>query len=69
MEEFEPGRLEMERPTLQAGDLYLFHGRDSLHRVAPVRSGRRVNAILTFNTDPDERMNAYTRLKFFGRQA
>ena len=55
------------KPQLRAGDLYLFEGRNALHRVTPVRSGRRVNAILTFNSTPGEVLNEYTRLKFFGR--
>ena len=59
--------IDVQTPPLQAGDLYLFHGRHSLHRVSPVVAGKRVNAILTYNTDPDEKMNEYTRLKFFGR--
>lgn len=68
MDAFEPCRLDVRAPELHAGALYLFHGRESLHRVTPVVSGQRVNAILTFNADPAERMNEYTRLKFFGRR-
>lgn len=67
MESFEPDTLDVKRPPLHAGDLYLFHGREALHRVSPVASGKRINAILTYNTDPSDVMNAYTRRKFFGR--
>ena len=59
--------LGAQAPRLQSGDLYLFRGRGSLHRVSPVRAGQRINAILTYNSDPHDVMNAYTRRKFFGR--
>lgn len=59
--------LDVRSPALRSGDLYLFHGREALHRVSPVARGKRVNAILAFNSDPREVMNDYTRLKFFGR--
>ena len=59
--------LEVASPPLHASSLYLFHGRHSLHRVSPVRAGKRVNAILAYNSGPDERLNEYTLRKFFGR--
>ena len=72
MEDFPPNEslreaLGVQSPPLRAGDLYLFCGRNSLHRVSPVRSGQRINAILTFNEDESALMNEYTRRKFFGR--
>ena len=67
MESFDPAGLEVLAPTLECGSLYLFRGRNSLHRVAPVSSGKRINAILSFNSEKDGRLNAYTRRKFFGR--
>ena len=63
---FEPDALDVRRPPLHAGSLYLFHGRDSLHRVSEVRQGERINAILAYNTDGSI-LNEYTRRKFFGR--
>ena len=60
-------RLEVLAPPLLSSSLYLFHGRHSLHRVSPVVSGKRVNAILAYNSGPDERLNEYTLRKFFGR--
>jgi len=53
---------------LQPGDLYLFHGNRSVHRVSPVEKGKRVNLIVTFNTKPGEKLNSYTLKKFFGRE-
>ena len=35
--------------------------------MTPVEEGQRVNAIFTFNPDPDEVLNEYTLKKFFGR--
>jgi len=61
-----PHSLEMKRPKLAAGDLYLFRGQNSLHRVSEITKGKRINIILTFNTEPDVRLNKYTLQKFFG---
>lgn len=56
----------VKRPKLAAGDLYLFRGQNSLHRVSEIQKGKRINIILTFNTEPDVRLNKYTLQKFFG---
>ena len=61
-----PHSLEMKRPKLAAGDLYLFRGQNSLHRVSEIEKGKRINIILTFNTEPEVRLNQYTLQKFFG---
>mmetsp|Transcript_11013 Transcript_11013/g.18140 ORF Transcript_11013/g.18140 Transcript_11013/m.18140 type:complete len:295 (-) Transcript_11013:527-1411(-) len=61
-----PHSLEIKRPKLAAGDLYLFRGQNSLHRVSEIQKGKRINLILTFNTEPDVRLNKYTLQKFFG---
>ncbi|KAL7540083.1 hypothetical protein ACHAXR_009859 [Thalassiosira sp. AJA248-18] len=66
VESFTPHSLEVKRPTLAAGDLYLFRGQNSLHRVSEISKGRRINIILTFNTKPESRLNQYTLQKFFG---
>jgi len=60
-------RIGAVAPPLAAGSLYLFQGREACHRVTPVEQGQRVNAIYTFNPDPDEVLNEYTLKKFFGR--
>lgn len=57
---------QMKKPQLAAGDLYLFRGQNSLHRVSEVTKGTRINMILTYNTEPDVRLNPYTLQKFFG---
>ena len=62
----EPHSLEIKRPKLVAGDLYLFRGENSLHRVSKITKGKRINIILTFNTEPEIKLNQYTLKKFFG---
>ncbi|KAL1529800.1 hypothetical protein AB1Y20_000732 [Prymnesium parvum] len=54
-------------PPLVSSSLYLFYGRNSLHRVSRIEEGKRVNAILSYNSRPNERLHEYTLRKFFGR--
>ena len=55
---------------LAAGSLVFFAGRLSLHRVSPVRGATpRINAILTYEKQPDQLANPYSLQKFFGRTA
>eukprot|EP00927_Polykrikos_kofoidii_P061205 TRINITY_DN56070_c0_g1_i1.p1 TRINITY_DN56070_c0_g1~~TRINITY_DN56070_c0_g1_i1.p1 ORF type:complete len:305 (-),score=20.53 TRINITY_DN56070_c0_g1_i1:325-1239(-) len=65
VEEHIQGRLQT--PELLPGSLYLFAGNRSIHQVSAVTHGKRVNAIFTYVDKPDEKLNEYTRLKFFGR--
>ncbi|KAL3827217.1 hypothetical protein ACHAXA_006772 [Cyclostephanos tholiformis] len=58
--------MVVEEPDLVAGDMYIFRGRDSLHRVSEIAEGTRINLILTYNADPGVRLNRYTLRKFFG---
>ena len=58
--------IPLQEPRLAAGDLYLFRGQNSLHRVSEIVHGTRINVILTYNTEPDVRLNSYTLKKFFG---
>ena len=67
--------------NLGPGSLVIFAGIESLHRVTPVtetvRQGKsksprterveRINAILTYESQPGKRMNKYGLKKFFGR--
>ncbi|ETO10112.1 hypothetical protein RFI_27266 [Reticulomyxa filosa] len=61
------GQIRCES-DLKQGSLYLFNGNQSLHCVTPVQSGKRINLIFTFNTKPNQVLNEYTLLKFFGRK-
>lgn len=62
----EPHLVAVEEPTLMAGDMYIFRGQNSLHRVSEIVEGKRINIILTFNTEPNVKLNQYTLQKFFG---
>jgi hypothetical protein len=61
-----PRSMAVHEPDLNAGDLYLFRGKQSLHRVSGITKGERINVILTYNTEPGIRLNNYTLQKFFG---
>lgn len=64
----EGDRAGVEVFDADAGTLVLFQGRQSIHRVAPVKGDKtRLVAILTYDEKPDQRMNAYTQNKFYGR--
>lgn len=57
---------KVKQPQLSAGDLYLFRGQNSLHRVSEIMKGTRINLILTYNSTPGVELNNYTLKKFFG---
>jgi len=57
----------IETPELSPGSLYLFAGSRSIHRVSPVTSGKRINAIFTYVEKEGARLNEYTLRTFFGR--
>ncbi len=51
------------------GTLAIFKGRHALHRVTPVTGPTsRMNAVLTFGTDPDMCLTADTQRLFYGRR-
>ena len=56
----------VHRPPLAGGDMYIFRGQSSLHRVSEITKGTRINIILTYNTKPNVELNSYTLQKFFG---
>ena len=50
------------------GSLVIFSGSQHLHRVTPVqRLVPRINAIMTYEQSPNQKTNAYSLRKFFGR--
>ncbi len=61
----------MTRPKIlevKDGDLVLFRGRDTLHRVSPVEEELpRVLVTLNFNTEPGISLSKLARQTFFGR--
>ncbi len=61
---------EVKTLNMKPGTLVLFRGRHSIHRVNPVGTGRtRMIAILTYDEKPNQKMNAFTQQKFYGRAA
>ena len=51
-----------------AGDLVVFQGRYTLHRVTPVQGGRqRLVAVLAYDTRPGTTLTEHTRTTFYGR--
>ena len=62
------GRLQSKKLNMSEGDLVLFKGRNSLHRVVPVKSDQaRILVTLNFNTEPGIMLSELARMTFFGR--
>ena len=64
--------LDQKVPTqsleINAGDLVLFRGRNSMHRVTPVVGSRtRMMVVLAYNTEPNISLSESARMTFFGR--
>ena len=59
----------IDRNDFQSGGFVLFNGRRYPHRVSPVISSikPRINAILTYDSNPDHQLTEYVLRKFFGR--
>lgn len=62
------GNAGFETMSLGSGDLALFRGRDSLHRVTPVIGDTtRILVVLAYNTAADISLSESARMSFFGR--
>ena len=62
------GRQAAEQLCLNAGDLLLFRGRNSLHRVTPVEDdSTRQLAVLAYNSQPGISLSETAQMTFFGR--
>jgi hypothetical protein len=62
------GTAPVETLMMEAGALVLFRGRNSAHRVTPVKGKRtRMLAVLAYNTEPGVSLSESARLTFFGR--
>jgi alkylated DNA repair dioxygenase AlkB len=59
----------ISRNDFQAGGLVLFNGRAYPHRVTEISSSElsRINAILTYDCNPNHYLSNYVLQKFFGR--
>ena len=62
------GRHQIDSLSLDAGDLLLFRGRNSLHRVTPVADDSvRHLAVLAYNSQPDISLSETAQMTFYGR--
>jgi hypothetical protein len=62
------GHASVQTLNMQPGDLVLFRGRDSLHRVAPVKGLRtRMLVVLAYNKERGIALSESARQTFFGR--
>ena len=64
--------LDQRRPVealeIDPGDLVLFRGRNSLHRVTPTEGDiTRMLAVLAYNTQPGVALSETARMTFYGR--
>lgn len=61
-------RQPVEALAIDAGDLVLFRGRNSLHRVTPTEGDiTRMLAVLAYNTQPGIALSETARMTFYGR--
>ncbi len=64
------GNQTVEQMQMGAGDLLLFRGRNSLHRVTPVEDdSMRQLAVLAYNNAPDISLSEHAQKTFYGRIA
>ena len=62
------GESDRERLVFSDGMLVLFRGRNTLHRVTPVRESReRIQVVLAYNTEPGVSLSESARMTFYGR--
>lgn len=62
------GEIATERLRMDSGALALFRGRDSMHRVTPVKGDRtRMLVVLAYNTEPGISLSESARMTFYGR--
>ena len=62
------GRHQIDSLNLDAGDLLLFRGRNSLHRVTPVADDSvRHLAVLAYNSQPGISLSETAQMTFYGR--
>lgn len=64
------GEVTTRTLSMDDGDLVLFRGRNSMHRVTPVVGSRtRMLVVLAYNTEPGISLSKSAQLTFYGRRA
>ena len=62
------GQVPTKTLTMDEGALVLFRGRNSMHRVTPVKGDRtRMLVVLAYNSEPGVSLSESARMTFFGR--
>jgi hypothetical protein len=62
------GAREPKNLRIDPGTLVLFRGRESIHRVTPVKGEQtRILAVLAYNSQPGIELSESARMTFFGR--
>jgi hypothetical protein len=62
------GDVNVEKLVINSGDLVLFRGRNSMHRVTPVIGDTtRILVVLAYNSEPGISLSESARMTFFGR--
>jgi len=62
------GEVPTKTLSMGAGTLVLFRGRNSMHRVTPVKGQRkRMLVVLAYNTEPGISLSESARMTFYGR--
>lgn len=62
------GQEPVESIDINPGDLVLFRGRNSMHRVSPtIGDTTRMLVVLAYNTEPDISLSESARQTFYGR--
>ena len=62
------GEIPPKPLSMGAGSLVLFRGRNSMHRVTPVKGNRtRMLVVLAYNTERGISLSEFARMTFYGR--
>lgn len=62
------GEVPTKTLSMSAGTLVLFRGRNSMHRVTPVKGTQtRMLVVLAYNTEPGISLSESARMTFYGR--
>lgn len=67
VEQILAGQVKPEQAFVNAGDLMIFRGNKSLHRVTPIEEGNRILITFNFNDRPGVALSEESRKTFFGR--
>ena len=62
------GEYAPDTLSMNPGDLVLFRGRNSIHRVTPTEGDKvRILSVLAYNTKPGVQLSESARMTFYGK--